>query len=547
MLLLKIATVPVLADTTPDVDALDDYARGRVAESDGAFTDAVAAYRQALAIDPESPTIALRSYRQALEAGDFPLALQSAHILDRAGALPPEGPLFLLADALRAKRWDDADQLNGRIEKEQNFAFLTPIVRSWVAFGRDGEVAMPSADATRYGALTGRYLSEHLALQMLAKGRWGEAKALLDDALALQPDGFPGLRLEAAAALGADGQSDGALAVLPPDNRIFAIARVDLARGGKGRKIAKAQRILTPAQGYARLMSRLSVDLGVGNGKSIAVRAARIATFVDPASDGAKVNLARALQLAGRPEQALLELSSVPPASWSAPLGETVRIDALVDARQMEKALAQAQALVAAPGAGTNEYLRLAEILSRNKDDKAAADMYRQAIAQAGDMKAPWTLHLLHGAALEQAGRWQDAVTALETAARLAPDEPAVLNYLGYLQAERGVNLPAALAMLKKASSLKPNDPAITDSLGWAYFMSGDARAAVPLLQRAAAAAPENGTIQEHLGDALWAAGRRFEARYAWEAAQLVAESGDHERLKAKLNAGLAGTDNRRD
>ncbi len=114
-----------------------------------------------------------------------------------------------------------------------------------------------------------------------------------------------------------------------------------------------------------------------------------------------------------------------------------------------------------------------------------------------------------------------------------------MLNYLGYAQVERRQNVPAALELLKKASALKPDDPSITDSLGWAHFVTGDMETAVPVLERAAEGAPADVTINEHLGDALWAAGRRYEARYAWRAAAVFAEGEVAARLHAKAKTGM--------
>ena len=93
--------------------------------------------------------------------------------------------------------------------------------------------------------------------------------------------------------------------------------------------------------------------------------------------------------------------------------------------------------------------------------------------------------------------------------------------------------------LLKRASALKPQDASITDSLGWAQYVTGNVTAAVPVLERAAAGAPDDPTVNEHLGDALWSAGRRYEARYAWNAAAIFAEGDVAERLAAKAREGL--------
>ncbi|MBV8238863.1 MAG: tetratricopeptide repeat protein, partial [Sphingomonas sp.] len=148
----------------------------------------------------------------------------------------------------------------------------------------------------------------------------------------------------------------------------------------------------------------------------------------------------------------------------------------------------------------------------------------------------PW---LQYAASLDGGGDWPAARTALLRAQSIAPDEPAVLNYLGYGDVTHGGDVPKALAMLERASALRPTDAAITDSLGWAWYRTGNVAKALPLLERAAQASPDNAEIGEHLGDAYWAAGRRYEARYAWRAAQVVADAKDRDRLATKIADGL--------
>jgi Flp pilus assembly protein TadD len=120
----------------------------------------------------------------------------------------------------------------------------------------------------------------------------------------------------------------------------------------------------------------------------------------------------------------------------------------------------------------------------------------------------------------------------------LAPAEPLALNYLGYAQAERRVDVPASIAMLERAHAAKPDDASIAESLGWALFVNGDTTRALPLIERAAEAEPTNAEIAEHLGDVYWALGRRYEARYAWRAAALTAPAQDAAALAARIAQG---------
>ena len=118
--------------------------------------------------------------------------------------------------------------------------------------------------------------------------------------------------------------------------------------------------------------------------------------------------------------------------------------------------------------------------------------------------------------------------------------QPVALNYLGYAQLERRENVKAAMSLIEQASALKPDDPSITDSLGWAHYLTGDVHRAIPALERAVQGQPSDATINEHLGDAYWAAGRRYEARYAWSAAAVFADTADiAARAKAKAEGGF--------
>jgi Flp pilus assembly protein TadD len=140
---------------------------------------------------------------------------------------------------------------------------------------------------------------------------------------------------------------------------------------------------------------------------------------------------------------------------------------------------------------------------------------------------------------LESADRWPEARQSLQAALVLAPEQPLILNFLGYAKLERGEDLDAAEAMIRKASALAPDDASITDSLGWALYKRGRFADAISTLQRAAAKDPQQPEIHEHLGDALYSIGRRYEARFAWNAALISAEDDVAARIRLKLAAGL--------
>ena len=269
------------------------------------------------------------------------------------------------------------------------------------------------------------------------------------------------------------------------------------------------------------------------------------ARYANPQNSGATVLLALILASQHRANEALAALHSLPRDDALAAQTRDVEAKILSDNKRYNEAYAIAAAAAAAPGAGVSDFSRLGDVLQAMKRSNDAANAYTRAVALAhtqGLKTDLWPLLLLQANALEQANRWPEAKQALQEALTIAPEQPVLLNFLGYAKLERGEDLDSAEAMIRKASELAPDDASITDSLGWAQFKRGKIAEAIGTLQRAAEKDPDQAEIQEHLGDALFKSGRRFEARFAWQAGLVTAEDDVAGRLKAKLTAGLTPT-----
>jgi tetratricopeptide (TPR) repeat protein len=139
------------------------------------------------------------------------------------------------------------------------------------------------------------------------------------------------------------------------------------------------------------------------------------------------------------------------------------------------------------------------------------------------------------GAAYERSGKEAEATETFRELLRQAPDNSMALNYLGYMWAEKGENLPEALGMIRRALEIDPENAAYIDSLGWVYFRLGDFPHAVEQLEKAAKMLPSDGTVQEHLGDALRAAGKGAEARIAYQRALELRDT-DAAQVRRKLD-----------
>jgi tetratricopeptide (TPR) repeat protein len=180
---------------------------------------------------------------------------------------------------------------------------------------------------------------------------------------------------------------------------------------------------------------------------------------------------------------------------------------------------------------------QLGDTLADGKHFDEAIDAYDKAIALLRHPDASdWVVFYARGSMLERVHQWPRAEADMNRALELSPDQPYVLNFLGYSMAERNENLPLAQEMIQKAMKARPNDGAIVDSMGWVKLREGDTRAALHLLEKAAELEPEDPSITGHLGDAYWDAGRHIEAEDQWRRALVLKPDPDEEaRIETRL------------
>ena len=177
---------------------------------------------------------------------------------------------------------------------------------------------------------------------------------------------------------------------------------------------------------------------------------------------------------------------------------------------------------------------------SRKLFAESAATYTRALALQPKPDKSQWMLYYYRGIANERGKNWPGAESDLKKALELNPDQPLVLNYLGYSWIDQGVNLDEAFRMLRRAVDLKNRDGYIVDSLGWAYYRLGRYDEAVAELEKAIDLKPSDPVINDHLGDAYWHVGRKLEAQFQWNHARdLGPEPEDLPRILDKIKNGL--------
>ena len=519
----------------PDADLLTAYARARGADTIGASDDAARNYGELLTLAPGDIMLAQRAFGQAMLAGDRALALRAARIIERDGALAPDGRFLLMVEALRTRDRQGALAQLAILDKDPVFGLLTPVVRAWIRFDAgDHKTALNMLVPVTGNAAFAGYISEHHALMMIAAGREEEGLIELAPLIASGGGRANRLRIAAAATLSPHGKQDQAAELLAGDAPSLAAARAMLAQ----RKPLPAP-IDSGNAGIAEFLVRLAADLSAQNAASAGLTYARLSTFLDPANAEAWLVTSDLLSRQDQADQAIAALDQVKADDPFFAAAQDTRIRLLSARGDKDAALARAAEVARLPHANATDWSRYGDLLVDMDRPAEAADAYAKAIALSGG-EPPWLLHLLRGSALDDAGRWPEAKASLEAAYKAAPGEAVVLNYLGYAQLERRENIEAAQKMIEEASRLQPTDAAITDSLGWAYYLRGRTPQAIELLERAAAGNESDPAIHEHLGDAYYTAGRRYEARYAWRAALVTAEEEkDSERLRRKIDIGL--------
>ena len=518
--------------------ALADYARARAADSFGAPQDSARRYAAALALAPDNPVLAAAAFRQAFTVGDKALAVSAARALDKGGKIGPDGRLVLFADAVNRKNWKAARAELDRLRDDPIFSHLAPTFDGWLAIGsKKGDPLAPLA-AIKDNPFAAGYASEHRPFLLLAKGKTKEglaALAVLQEAGPLPPR----LSIAAAAQLARKGDKKEALGLLEGQSPSLVAARARLEAGNPLRAS-----MATAGQGISELLLRLAADAAAAEAPELALTLSRTATFLAPENAAPWLITAELLASQNRNEAALAALEQVPGEDVLHVDSADLRLRILSGSGRGEAALAEARALVASQPQSVPGWARLGDLLSAENKHEEAAEAYGKALelvsGGAKTAQSEWGLWLLKGGALTQANRWEEGKAALQQAYKLAPEQAVVLNYLGYSQLERRENLAEAEKLIREASKLQPDDAAITDSLGWAHYVRGDVPKAVELLERAARGQPADTAINEHLGDAYYSAGRRFEARYAWQAALVHADGKAAERLRAKLDRGLS-------
>jgi len=521
-------------------DPARTYVQARAAAMNGEHGEAAQLLASLAAAEPGQGDIAKKALTEAIGAGNMDLALNLARNVPPA-QLTTEGRMLLVADEIKHGHPDRALPWLIVTGATGDLSFLAPLVSAWTAADRgDATAALSALDQIPQRSLLAPLSDEQRAFILLKFKRTAEAEPFARRAVGNAASRERLIRL---------GLADGFLAA---GDRARALMIVEGMGEGE---FAARQRIMAGkmsgeavdslSKSLADVLTAFSAELTRVQRSSPPIGLVQVARYLDPGSSSTTTLLALLLADQDRADEALSLLRAIP--QNDALIGEVRDVEAriLTDQKRYNEAYQLAAGAAAVPGADANDFSRLGDVLEAMKRHDAAADAYARAISLSqahGVTSNLWTLYLLRAGSLQNANRWADTKSALQQALALQPDQPLLLNFLGYSELEHGENVDSAEAMIAKASELAPDNASITDSLGWAQFKRGKIQQAIETLQKAAESDPEQAEIQEHLGDALYRSGRRYEARFAWNAALVTAEDEIAARVKAKLADGLTQT-----
>jgi len=495
-------------------------------------------YRVVFDRNPGNTQLAARVLLLWTEAGEIDEAARMADVVLSANAGYEPARIVLAARAIHDEDYSIAQMHLDAIAGDSLADVTTGVLTAWMLAG-NGEVD----DAIEH--LAGMDESElfqvfHAALIADMDGRSDLALSLISQVYA--PGSSQRLTEAFARILARNGLYADAESVLTdflsnaPNHPTLGPLLNDIQAGAE-----IAPTVENAQQGAAELFYGLASSLVGDQGFDTAIIYLQFSRYIGANGDLPAALLGQILQAQQRHEEAALVFDSIDDGS---PFYRLAAIGAsLSDSRLgfADRAVARLEPITAADPKYIDAASALAGIYaSQQRWDEVIAILTTTIDSAEVFLAEDWQLFYQRGVALERVGRWGEAEVEFRRALALSPDQPDVLNYLGYTWVDRGENLVEGLEMIERAAEQSPGSGAIIDSLGWAYFQLGDFETAVAALETAVLISPSHPVILEHLGDAYWRVGRTLEAGYKWS--QALGEDPDDdmaERLRDKLENGL--------
>lgn len=524
-------------------EAFSTYLSARFAAGEHDLPEAARYYGIALGNDPANASLLALSFFYSTTSGDFAAADKYAQAV--VAATPDDRAARLALAVIAFKHKDYAAVRRNLTQSARGpFTVLTvSLFDAWAAAaqrdtaGVDKDLAALAGQkgAESMAAFHGALLQDYLHNDQAADAAY--QKALVSSAPTPRVLEAYGRFLENR---GRAADAEKLYRAHMGEGGLATVVQPGLTRIAKGEK--PESMIRAPADGAAEALFGIAASLTDAQSADISILYLRMALYLRPDLGLAQVLLADRFESLRKFDTAIDIYHGIAPDS---PYFHMAQIQAALDAQRMgrnDDAVADLKKLVAANPDDSEGWMALGDTYraaDKNAEAVAAYDHAAQLIGTPS--RRDWPMFYARAMAKEKLKRLDESEADIELALKLSPQQPELLNYLGYSWVDRGRKIPEALAMLEKARSLRPYDGYIVDSVGWAYYRLGRYDDAAKTLEAAVLLVPGDPTINDHLGDALWKSGRRIDARFQWNHAITFSDNDDDKAaIEKKLQNGLS-------
>lgn len=505
------------------------FLAARTADADRDNQAAIGLYTRALAFDPDNNEIRQRLMLAHFAEGQFREGLSYARALKDDPSIERITDLALAVEAFRNREFNRVDSLLDYDGPNELDRLMAGLMRAWARLG----LGEPSAALDLVDELQGPewysiFLNFHGGSIAAAAGDQDEARKRFTAVIADQAGGgaAPDTYMRAVMALASlearAGNKQAALDAIAT-GEAFSPGYAPLAALRQQIEAGETPQtdVTSASEGAAAVLHTIAAALNRDGAEDVVTLYLQFARALDPENAATLVLLGGVAENMDKPEEAIALYEQVPQDS---PMRRVAQLQLglnLADLGRVEEAKAHLQALIEADPDDIRSYLAYGSVLSSDEQYREMADNYDRAVEAIGPVRdrRHWNVFFQRGIAYERLKEWEKAEPNFLEALELYPDQPQVLNYLGYSWIDMNMNLERGMEMIEQAVEQRPNDGYIIDSLGWAHYRLGQYEEAVEELERAVELRPADPTINDHLGDAYWQVGRKLEANFQWNRA----------------------------
>ncbi len=520
-----------------------NYLAGRYARRDNDFRVASINFKRARSQEPNDTRLIREAFLSELRLGNL---AEAARLAEQSIKLNAVSPFMMLVIGLReakAGNWEKASEAFSKLPKSQLNQILGPLIQGWASIGK-GSIDLGSTSFSKISEKEGFEILGllHLGLGYQIAGETQKADAAFEKALlhdTIPPDR---LKISTAAHYAKTARLADAQKMINglTQNDVDATVLNKILEE-KTTSLNKEVFITDASDGLAEALFDISQALKNDLTDELAIIFSRLSLYMRPEFAPADILLGKMLNQSGRHQQAIAHFSKIKSNSSYFLFAQFNLATTLQNIEKTEDAVSLLENIIKDNPKDYRPHIHIGDFKRSLKKWDEAIKAYSRALQlKTSTENSDWILYYSRGIAYEQSKDWDQAEADFLKALELSPNQPFVMNYLGYAWAEQGIKLTKANELIVKAVKQRPSDGYIADSLGWVLYQSGDYKRAVPELERAVQLRPNDATINDHLGDAYWKVGRKLEARFQWDKAKSMKLEADHlESINQKLKHGL--------